>query len=172
MISNSRVSLVAVVLLFAAPLASFACGGGEKPPETPADESAMDGGAAPATSGAPAAESAAPAAESAAPAESSAPAETAAASAAPAPPPPPPISETDCGKCIDKTCAKPAAACGKNTDCQAMVDAFHGCGSDKGASACLGQTTPPTAAKPKKLAAAYSACVKKAVAKACKAKCQ
>lgn len=166
--SANRISLAALALLVAAPLASFACGGGSKPPETPAEESAGDGGAAPATSEATGAESGAPA-ESAAPAESSAPAETA---AAPAPPPPPPISETECGKCIDKTCAKPAATCGKNKDCAAMVDAFHSCGSDKGASACLGQATPPTAAKPKKLAASYSACVKKAVAKACKAKCQ
>ena len=41
--------------------------------------------------------------------------------AAPATPAAPPMSGTDCGKCIEKTCAKQAAACGKNTDCQ--VDA-------------------------------------------------
>jgi hypothetical protein len=38
--------------------------------------------------------------------------------------------------------------------------------------ACVTGATPPTAAKPKKLANSYVTCAKKAVAKACKAKCQ
>jgi hypothetical protein len=76
---------------------------------------------------------------------------------------------TDCGACIDKTCSKQATACGKDSDCQATLDSIHGC--SKAVAACI-STTPPSTAKPKKLATAYETCAKKAVAKACKAKCQ
>ena len=49
---------------------------------------------------------------------------------------------------------------------------FHSCGSDKGASGCLDAAQLPSGGKPKKLANAYEACVKKAVGgKTCKAKC-
>jgi hypothetical protein len=83
------------------------------------------------------------------------------------------MSDTDCGKCVDKQCTKQAAACGKNTDCQATIDSFHSCGSDKGAAACVSAASMPSAAKPKKLAGAYTACATKAVtSKACKASCK
>src|SRR6185312_4837606 len=111
-------------------------------------------------------------AASAAPAEKPEPAATAsAAPAEAAPPPSPTFGSTDCGSCVDKACAKPAAACGKESDCQSYVDSIHSCTS--GGATCLSSATAPTAAKPKKLAGAYGACVKKALAsKACKPKCQ
>jgi hypothetical protein len=51
-----------------------------------------------------------------------------------------------------------------------MMDGMHSCSS--GAASCIDGATTPSAAKPKKLAAAYEACAKKAIAKACRAKCQ
>jgi hypothetical protein len=163
--SRAHLPIASLVLIVAVPLAWLACGGGEsKPPESAASESSSS-----ASSSAPASDSAAPAdSASAAPA-----ADTASAApepAASAPPPPPNLGSTDCGKCLDKTCAKPAAACGKDSDCQSTLDSIHGCSS--GAASCIDGATAPTAAKPKKLAAAYEACAKKAVAKACKAKCE
>jgi hypothetical protein len=160
------------------PLAWLACGGG-KPPETPADESSSDNSGSSSES------------SSAAPSDSSAPASSGAggdmapdnsggaapassgASAAASPPPAPAFGDSDCGKCVDKTCAKPLAACGKNPDCQSVVDAIHSCGSDKGAAACVGSGSTPTGAKPKKLLGAYAKCATKAASsKACKASCQ
>jgi hypothetical protein len=164
--SSRRFSIAALLLLVAVPPAWLACGGGEsKPPETPASESSAS-----ASSEAPAAsDSAAPAAsESAAPAADTAEKPSSESTAA-ASPPPPSFKSTDCGKCIDKTCSKQEATCGKNTDCQATLDSIHGC--SKGAAECVGET-PPSAAKPKKLATAYEACAKKAIAKTCKAKCK
>jgi hypothetical protein len=160
-----RISVSSMVLAVVVPLAWVACGG-SKPPETPSDEksNADSGEPAPADSS-----SAAPAASAASDTSSAAPA----ASAAAAPPPSaPPLGDSDCGKCIDKTCSKAVAACGKNTDCQSTLDGIHGCGSDTGAASCIGNANQPTGAKPKKLATAYETCAKKAVAKACKAKCQ
>jgi hypothetical protein len=159
-------SVSTLVLAVVVPLAWIACGG-SKPPETPSDEkSNADSGEPPpadSSSAAPAASAASDTSASAAPA----------ASAAAAPPPSaPPLGDSDCGKCIDKTCAKAAAACGKNTDCQSTLDGIHSCGSDTGAASCIGNANQPTGAKPKKLATAYEMCAKKAVAKACKAKCQ
>lgn len=171
--SRVRPLSLAASLLFvtAVPFVWLACGGG-KPPETPADESANGDGAAPEPAASAAAES-----SSAAPASSDTSSSGAAAAdtsaAAPATPAAPPMSGTDCGKCIEKTCSKQAAACGKNTDCQSTLDAFHSCGSDKGPAACLDAASLPTGAKPKKLATAYETCAKKAsTGKACKAKCQ
>jgi hypothetical protein len=170
-----RVSLAAIFLSVTVPLTLLACGG-SKPPESPADETASGGDAGEATgdnSASPALPSAAPADSSAAASSSSSSSSSAAPadSAAAAPPSAPPFGGTDCGKCVDKTCAHQAAACGKNTDCQATVDAIHSCGSDTGAAACIDSATPPTAAKPKKLATAFQACAKKAITKACKSKC-
>jgi hypothetical protein len=51
-----------------------------------------------------------------------------------------------------------------------MLDAIHGCSGTAGS--CIDGATPPTAAKPKKLAAAYGKCAKKALTKACKTQCQ
>jgi hypothetical protein len=156
-----------LALVVAVPLPWLACGGGEsKPPESPASENSAAASAeeSPASEPAPAA-SASSSSASDTSASKSAPEETATAA-----PPPPSFGSTDCGQCVDKTCAKPAAACGKNTDCTATVDAIHSCSS--GAAACVDGATLPTAAKPKKLAKAYEACVKKAAtSKACKAKC-
>jgi hypothetical protein len=164
--SRSHLSVASLALLLAAPFAWVACGGGgEKPPETAADEAASS---KPASSDAPAAGSA----DMPAPAASDTPAPAAAATADSKPPPAPGLGDTDCGKCIDKACTKPAAACGKNNDCQSAIDSVHSCGSDKGASACLDAASLPSAAKPKKLAAAYQACAKKTLAKACKASCK
>jgi hypothetical protein len=163
--------LASLLFVTAVPLTWAACGGG-KPPETPADESSNgEGGAAEPS---PAAESsgAAPAASSDKSGDNGSSNAPAADSSPPATPPPPAMSDTDCGKCIDKVCAKPAAACGKNSDCQSTLDAFHGCGSDKGAAGCLDAASLPTGAKPKKLATAYETCAKKAsTSKTCKAKC-
>lgn len=166
--SRRNLSLASLFLVAAVPLAWVACGG-SKPPETPADESANNADAAePAASAAPADSSAAPASSAASDDSSkAAPADT-----TPATPPPPAMSDSDCGKCIDKTCSKQAAACGKNADCQATLDSFHSCGSDKGASACVDAATLPSKAKPKKLASAYETCAKKAATKACKAQCK
>jgi hypothetical protein len=174
--SQTSLSLGSLVLLAAMPLAWLACGGG-KPPETPADESSSSSDSSGDTSSA----------SSAAPSDSSAPASSAAgdtsgdnsgggaspASSAAAAPAAPAFGDSDCGKCVDKTCAKPLAACGKNSDCQSVVDAIHSCGSDKGASACIGSGSTPTGAKPKKLLGAYTKCASKATSgKACKASCQ
>ena len=157
-------SVATLVLIASVPLA-FACGGGEsKPPESPAGESsASSSSEAPAASDSAPADSAsaAPAADTPAPSSESTAAST---------PPPPTLESTDCGKCIDKTCAKPAAACGKNTDCQAVIDAIHGCNGAAGS--CIDGATPPTAKKPKALATAYGKCAKKAISKACKSQCQ
>jgi hypothetical protein len=160
---------LSLLLLATGPLAWLACGGG-KPPETPADEnSSGDDSGAPAPSDSTSAE--APAASgSAAASDDTSSAAPAASSAAAAPPAAPPLGGSDCGKCIDKTCAKPAAACGKNTDCQAVIDAIHGCNGAAGS--CIDGATPPTAKKPKALAAAYGKCAKKAISKACKSQCQ
>jgi len=162
-----RLPITALFLFASVPLAWIACGGGEsKPAESPANESSSGAGSdEPAASEAPAA----PASSHSKADTSSAPTETAEAPA-PAPPPPPSLGSTDCGTCIDKTCAKQAAACGKNKDCQSTLDGIHGCTS--GAASCMDSATAPSAAKPKKLAAAYETCAKKALAKACKAKCQ
>jgi len=174
--SQTSLSLGSLVLLAAMPLAWLACGGG-KPPESPADESSDNSGASASDS------------SSAAPSDSSAPASSAAgggdmapdnsggaaasSAAAASPPPAPAFGDSDCGKCVDKTCAKPLAACGKNSDCQSVVDAIHSCGSDKGASSCIGSGSTPTGAKPKKLLGAYAKCASKAAtSKACKASCQ
>jgi hypothetical protein len=154
------VSVAALVLIATVPLSWLACGGESKPPETPASESP------PAASSEEAADKSAPAASASAPAAEAAPTAEATAAAAP---PPPVLGTTDCGKCIDKTCAKQEAACGKDTDCQSALDSIHGCST--GAAACVDGATAPSAAKPKKLAAAFEACAKKAIAKACKAKC-
>jgi hypothetical protein len=180
---HTSLSLGSLVLLAAVPFAWLACGGG-KPPETPADESASSSessGAAPSDSSAPAGSAAADMSSDnsgggaaggggggAAPSDSAA-----SAPAAPAAPAAPPFGDSDCGKCVDKACAKPIAACGKNNDCQSFVDSVHSCSSDKGASACIGSGTMPSAAKPKKLAGAYATCATKAsTSKACKATCK
>jgi hypothetical protein len=160
--------ITALVLIVAAPLAWFACGGGSKPPETPAAEStAASSSGEPTgsdTANADASASSASAAETPSASPSS---ETTAAAA----PPPPSFGSTDCGKCVDKTCAKQAAACGKNSDCQSALDAIHSC--SQGAAACVDAATAPSDAKAKKLATAYETCAKKAAAgKACKPKCQ
>src|SRR5262249_27013032 len=156
--------LAALVLLVPLPLAWLACGGGEsKPPETAASESSEKP-----SDDKPAASDSAAAADSA----SAAPEATATAPpkeepAAPSPPPAPAFSTTDCGKCVDKACTKQAKACGKESDCQSMLDSINNCTSS--GSSCIDSATAPTAAKPKKLAGAYETCAKKAVAsKACK----
>jgi len=156
-----QLSLTTLALCATVPFVWLACGGSKPPPETPADESASSS-----SSGE---DAAAPSSSSAAADTSSPPpADTPAAT----PPAAPPFGGSDCAACIDKTCKAQAAACSKNSDCQSMLDAFHGCGSDKGASSCLDSATPPAAGKPKKLGTAYETCAKKAIAKACKAKCQ
>jgi len=161
-------SLASLALLLAAPLAWVACGGGnDKPPETAADEAASASAAASGDTPAPASS----AADMPAPAASDTPAPAATADSKP--PPAPGLGDTDCGKCLDKACGKQEAACGKNTDCQAAVDSVHSCGSDKGAASCVDAASLPSAAKPKKLATAVQACLKKAVtSKACKASCK
>jgi hypothetical protein len=160
-----RLSVTSLALIAAVPLAWFACGGESKPPESPASESsATPSSAEPAASEAPASSGSAAASDT-----SAAPTATSEATAAAAPPPPS-FGSTDCGKCVDKTCSKQAAACGKDTDCQVALDTIHSC-SQSGA-ACVEAATPPSAAKAKKLAAAYEACGKKAAAKACKAQCK
>jgi hypothetical protein len=163
----NSLSLSALVLAVAVPFA-YACGGG-KPPETPADESTSnaDGGEAEKTSDN-AASSAAPASSSASDDSSSAAPAASATAAAPAAPPS--LGDTDCGKCIDKTCTKQAAACGKNNDCQSTLDGIHSCTT--AAAGCIANASNPSGAKPKKLAAAYEACAKKAATKACKAQCK
>jgi hypothetical protein len=165
-----RFPIASLICIAAVPLAWLACGGGEsKPAESPSAESSAS-----ASSEAPAAsESAAPAeSASAAPAaDSSGSASPSSDSTAAAAPSSPPLGTTDCGRCIDKVCKKQEAACGKNTDCQSTLDSIHGCSS--GAASCIDSATPPTAAKPKKLAAAYESCAKKATTgKTCKAKCE
>jgi hypothetical protein len=167
---DHRLPITVLVLLIALPLAWFACGGGSKPPETPADQSSSAESSSAASSAGPTASdtpaASAPAAAEAPAAPAPAPETTAASS-----PPPPSFGGTDCGKCIDKVCAKEAAACGKNSDCQMTLDGIHSCSS--GGAACLESGTPPTAAKPKKLATAYEGCGKRAVgSKTCKAKCK
>jgi hypothetical protein len=164
----NRFRIVSLLLLVAAPPVWLACGGGEpKPAESAADESSASGSSdAPPASSDSAAESA-----SAAPAEKADTTPSAEPAAESSPPPSPNLGNTDCGACIDKACAKPAAACGKNTDCQSTLDSIHGCSS--GAASCISGATAPTGAKPKKLAGAFEACAKKALAgKTCKAKCQ
>jgi hypothetical protein len=164
--NRAHLSLSTLALCAFVPFAWIACGGG-KPPETPADESASTADSSKAAGDD---SSSAPASSNAAADTTPPPADTTPAAAPP--PAAPAIGDTDCGKCIDKTCAKPAAACGKNTDCQSTIDAFHSCGSDKGAASCVDSATPPATGKPKKLAQAYEGCAKKAITKACKTKCQ
>jgi len=156
-------SLSALVLAVAVPFAWLACGGG-KPPETPADESGGEGGSSADTS------SASPASSSASSDDSSGSAAPAASATAAAPPPPPALGDTDCGKCIDKTCAKAVTACGKNPDCQSTLDGIHACTTAAGG--CIANANMPPKGKGKKLAAGYGTCAKKAAAKACKAQCQ
>jgi hypothetical protein len=161
---------LSLLLLATGPMTWLACGGG-KPPETPADESSSgdDSGAGAAAANSASSDTPAGSSSSAASDDtSSAPAASSAAAAAP--PPPPTLGSTDCGKCIDTTCAKPEAACGKNSDCQAVLDAVHGCSGTAGS--CIEGATPPTGAKPKKLAAGFGKCAKKAISKACKSQCQ
>jgi hypothetical protein len=156
-------------LLFVIPLPLWlACGGGEsKPPETAASESSAESS----SDNSAASASAAPA-ESASAAPEPAASETASAEpAAASPPPSPSFSTTDCGKCVEKACATKEKACGKDSDCQSMLDSIHSCTSS--GSSCIDSATAPTAAKPKKLAGAYETCAKKAVtSKACKKKCE
>jgi hypothetical protein len=156
-------SLSALVLAVAVPFAWLACGGG-KPPETPADENGGEGGAAAADTS-----SASPASSSSSSASDDSSSSAASATAA-APPPPPALSDTDCGKCLDKTCAKAVTACGKNPDCQSTLDGIHACTTAAGG--CVANANLPAKGKGKKLAAAYGTCAKKAVTKACKAQCQ
>jgi hypothetical protein len=169
--SRSHLSVASLVLLFAVPMSWVACGGG-KPAENPENASGDDAAAASSTEST-GTEAPASSAASTGDTKEAAPAASDTAPAAAAPPPAPALSTTDCGKCIEKACTKQAAACGKNNDCQSTLDAFHNCGSDKGAASCLDSASLPTAAKPKKLAAAYGACAKKAItSKACKASCK
>jgi hypothetical protein len=162
-----HVPVASLLLVVTVPLAWLACGGGEsKPAESPSSSESAE----PASSDAPADSDTPSASASAAAPASDTPAATATAEAE-ASPPPPTFASTDCGKCVDKTCAKPEAACGKNSDCQSVLDSVHGCTS--AAAACFDAVTAPTAAKPKKLASSFETCAKKAVnSKACKAKCQ
>ncbi len=164
MSSAHRFPVITLLLIASVPLAWFACGGESKPAESPSGESSAYASA----EAAPDSEAPSASASSAPPADTSAASATAEAPAAA--PPPPSLGSTDCGKCLEKTCSKQEAACGKNTDCQAVLDSIHGCST--GAAACIDAATAPTAPKPKKLAAAYEMCAKKAIAKACKAKCQ
>ena len=168
--AHARTLSITLLLLATAPLTWLACGG--KPPETPADESSSgDDSGTPSTADSSASTDLPASAGSAAASDTSSAAPAASSASAPAAPPPSPtLGDSDCGKCIDKTCAKPAAACGKNTDCQAVIDAIHGCNGNAGA--CIDGATQPTAKKPKALAAGYSKCAKKAAGKACKAQCQ
>src|ERR1700730_13624948 len=131
-----RLPTIALVLITAAPLAWFACGGGSKPPESPVDQSSSGESSSAAssssgsdTSSSAASASAAPAAE--APSAATPSSETTAAST----PPPPSFNNTDCGKCINKACGKEAAACSKNSDCQVTLDGIHSCSS--GGASCL-----------------------------------
>ncbi|MDP8999647.1 MAG: hypothetical protein M3O46_05995 [Myxococcota bacterium] len=159
--------ITTLVFIAAVPLAWLACGGGSKPPETPSGESASAEPAGSDTPTSAASASSATAADTATAATATAEAPAPAA----APPPAATFGSTDCGKCLDKSCAKQAAACGKDTDCQSTLDTIHSCTS--GGPACVGGASAPSSAKAKKLAAAYEACAKKAAAaKACKAKCQ
>jgi hypothetical protein len=163
--------LTTLVLIVSVPLAWLACGGGSKPPESPASETSSGASSSePAGSETPAPSASASASSAAAetPAATTPTSESTAAST----PPSPSFGNTDCGKCIDKTCSKQATACGKDTDCQATIDTIHNCSS--GGAACVDSASAPSAPKAKKLAAAYEACGKKAAAKggACKAKCQ
>jgi hypothetical protein len=159
--------ITALVLIVAAPLAWFACGGGSKPPETPAAESTATASSGE-PSGSDTANADAASSASAAETPSASPSSETTAAAAP---PPPSFGSTDCGKCVDKTCAKQAAACGKNSDCQSALDAIHSC--SQGAAACVDAATAPSDAKAKKLATAFETCAKKAAAgKTCKPKCQ
>ncbi len=168
--AHARNLSITLLLLATAPLTWLACGGG-KPPETPADESSSgDDSGTPSTADSSSSTDLPASAGSAAASDTSSAPAASSASAPAAPPPAPALGDSDCGKCIDKTCAKPAAACGKNTDCQAVIDAIHGCNGN--ANACIDGATQPTAKKPKALAAGYSKCAKKAASKACKAQCQ
>jgi hypothetical protein len=170
MCRTHRLSISALVLVVSGPLAWLACGGESKPAESPGSESTPSAS----SEGSTASKKAAPAESASSAPETetaSAPAASSAPAAAPAPPPTPSLGSTDCGRCIDKTCTKQGKACGKDGDCQSMMDGMHSCSS--GAASCVDGAMMPSAAKPKKLAAAYEACVKKAIAaKACKAKCQ
>jgi hypothetical protein len=159
--------VAALVLIVPLPLAWLACGGGEsKPPETAASESSASS-----ESEKPAASDSAAAADSASAAAEPAPAATSAEPAAASPPPSPSFGSTDCAKCVDKTCGKQEKACGKDTDCQSMLDSIHSCTS--GAASCLDSAAEPSSAKPKKLASGYETCAKKALAsKTCKKKCE
>jgi hypothetical protein len=159
-----------LALIVSVPLTWLACGGGSKPAESPSSDTTSSSSAEPSASDTAAAGSASASASAAATAETPAPASTP-EPAEKSSPPPPAFSSTDCGKCVDKTCAKQAAACGKDNDCQSTLDTIHNCTSGAG---CVDSATAPSAAKPKKLAAAFEACGKKATGKggACAKKCQ
>lgn len=166
---SARTLSLSLLFLATGPFVWLACGGG-KPPETPADESSSGGDSGSSPSTADSSSSDTPAASgSAGGGDTSSAAPAASSASAPAAAAPPTLGSTDCGKCLDTTCAKPAAACAKNNNCQEMIDAVHGCSGSAGS--CLDGATPPSAAKPKKLAAAYGKCAKKALTKACKAQC-
>ena len=170
MIRAKLLPLSTLVLLVSVPLAWLACGGGSKPAESPASDTASTGSSTePAASDS--AASAGSASASSAAADTPAPASTP-EPAASSPPPTPSFDKTDCGKCVDKSCAKQAAACGKDNDCQVMLDSVHACTS--GGAGCVDSASAPTAAKPKKLATAFETCGKTAVGKggACAKQCK
>ncbi len=173
--SHTKLSLGSLVLLTTLPLAGLACGE-KKPPETPSDQTGGDDSGSSSTSTPSGSSSADMSSDNTGGGGGSSGGGSAATASASAPPPPPPapaFGDSPCGQCVEKTCAKQLAACAKDNDCKSMSDAIHSCGSDKGASSCLGSGAPPTAAKPKKLADAYSKCATKATtSKTCKASCQ
>jgi hypothetical protein len=167
-----RLPVTALFLAAAMPLAWIACGGGEsKPPETAASEDNSDGGSSAPAEKADKSDKETPPAASSAAEDTPPPAASTAEAPAAAAPPPATFGSTDCGACVDKACAKPEATCGKNSDCQTMLDSIHSCTS--GGSSCIENASAPSAPKPKKLAGAVTTCAKKAMAgKTCKAKCQ
>jgi hypothetical protein len=169
MIRAKLLPLTTLVLLVSVPLAWLACGGGSKPAESPASDTASTGSSTEPAASDSAASAASASASSAA--DTPAPASTP-EPAASSPPPTPSFDKTDCGKCVDKSCAKQAAACGKDNDCQVMLDSVHACTS--GGAGCVDSASAPTAAKPKKLATAFETCGKKAVGKggACAKQCK
>ena len=113
-----------LVLVVSFSLTRLACGGESKPAETPALREYRGGELRKVDRvryGGPRRMSASSAPE----ADPSSPAAASAFLPAPAPPPAPSLGSTDCGgQCIDKTCAKQAAACGKNGDCR-LDDGRH-----------------------------------------------
>ena len=176
--SHTKLSLGSIVLFTALPFVWLACGG-NKPAKSPDDTAGDDSGSSSSTSAAGSSsadmssDNSSSGGSSAGSSGGGSSASSAAASSPPPPPPAPAFGDAPCGQCVEKACTKQLDACAKDNDCKSMSDAIHSCGSDKGASACLGSGTPPTAAKPKKLADAYSKCATKAAtSKACKPSCQ